>query len=126
MPSSLLTPGVRTCLVWQGSSGKASVHISSTLVLLCVMNGLALYLKNLGLVVAVGGAALGTSLVYTFPALMFIQATRQLAKRLEAKGEALPASRRYEMFANCVLVLVGVSLGGLGITMSLKSAGGGH
>lgn len=49
------------------------MHVASTLLLLLVMNGLALKLKNLGLVVAVGGAALGTSLVYTFPALMFIQ-----------------------------------------------------
>jgi sodium-coupled neutral amino acid transporter 11 len=119
-----LRDGVLNMIGLSGSSGKASVHITSTLVLLCIMNGLALKLKNLGLVVAVGGAALGTSLVYTFPALMFIQATRQLSKRLEAKGEALPASRRYEMFANMLLVLVGVSLGGLGVTMSLKSVGG--
>ena len=52
---------------------KNSVHTIATLMLLCGMNGIALVLKNLGLVVAVGGAALGTSLVYTFPAMMFIQ-----------------------------------------------------
>lgn len=51
---------------------------------------------------------------------MFIQATRQLEKRLQAKGESLPAGRKTEMYANMLLVLVGVSLGGLGVTMSLK------
>ena len=101
-------------------SGKTSVHVTSTLILLCVMNGLSLKLKNLGLVVAVGGAALGTSLVYTFPALMFIQATRQLEK----KEGSLPAGRKKEMYLNMVLVLIGLSLGGLGVSMSLKSMGG--
>jgi hypothetical protein len=52
------------------------------------------------------------------------QATRQLARKLEAKGGSLPPARRTEMYANCALVLVGLSLGGLGIFMSLKSAGG--
>ena len=103
---------------------RPTVHVTSTVILLCVMNGLALKLKNLGLVVAVGGAALGTSLVYTFPALMFIQATRQLEKKLKASGKELPAARKYEMFANFGLALVGVALGGLGVTMSLKSVGG--
>lgn len=79
---------------------KAPVHIITTIVLLCLMNGVALVLKNLGLVVAVGGAALGTSLVYTFPALMFIQATRLKKKELEAKGQKLDAGREMEMKAN--------------------------
>jgi len=105
-------------------AGETSVHVGSTLILLTVMNGLALKLKNLGLVVAVGGAALGTSLVYTLPALMFIQATRLLAKRLESEGKVLPAGRRNEMYLNCLLAVVGVSLGGLGVFNSLKSIGG--
>jgi len=102
---------------------KAPVHIITTIVLLCLMNGVALVLKNLGLVVAVGGAALGTSLVYTFPALMFIQATRLKKKELEAKGQKLDAGREMEMKANVGLVGLGLSLGGLGVYMSLKSAG---
>ena len=73
---------------------------------------------------SLAGAALGTSLVYTFPALMFIQATRQLEKRLKAEGKSLPTGRKIEMYVNMALVLVGLSLGGLGVTMSLKSAGG--
>ena len=115
-----LRDGVLNMVGLSDQSGKTSVHVTSTLILLCVMNGLALKLKNLGLVVAVGGAALGTSLVYTFPALMFIQATRQLEK----KEGSLPAGRKKEMYLNMVLVLIGLSLGGLGVSMSLKSMGG--
>ena len=115
-----LRDGVLNMIGLSDQSGKTSVHVTSTLILLCVMNGLSLKLKNLGLVVAVGGAALGTSLVYTFPALMFIQATRQLEK----KEGSLPAGRKKEMYLNMVLVLIGLSLGGLGVSMSLKSMGG--
>ena len=44
---------------------------------------------------------------------------------LAKKGE-LTKARKYEMYANYGLVAVGVGLGLLGVTMSLKSAGGGH
>jgi len=116
-----LREGVLNLFKLDGS--KSSVHIITTIALLCVMNGVALVLKNLGLVVAVGGAALGTSLVYTFPALMFIQATRMKKKELEAKGMKLDSRRLMEMRANMCLVGLGLSLGGLGVYMSLKSAG---
>ena len=119
-----LRDGVLNMLGLSDKAEKPSVHVSTTLLLLCAMNGLSLKLKNLGLVVAVGGAALGTSLVYTFPAMMFIQATRQLQTKLKAAGGELPTARRVEMYANYLLVLVGLSLGGLGVTMSLKSVGG--
>lgn len=147
-------------------ASKPSVHIISSVLLLCAMNGapctlrsaplislasalpltrcppltpppriahvraihratgLALFLKNLGLVVSVGGAALGSSLVYIFPALMFIQATRQREAALTAKGESLPAGRRNEMYANYGLVGLGVSLAVVGVKMSLAAAGG--
>ena len=45
---------------------------------------------------------------------------------LKAKGESLPKSRIREMHANFGLVGVGLSLGVLGVVMSLKSAAGGH
>jgi len=109
-----------------GLSSKASnptVHVVITLILMALMNGLALVLKNLGLVVSVGGAALGSSLVYIFPALMFIQATRQKAAALAAKGETLPVGRRNEMYANGGLVALGVFLAVVGVKMSLTAAG---
>ena len=69
------------------------------------------------------GALLGSALVYIFPALMFIFATRQKAAQLATKGESLPAGRRAEMFANMGLVILGAFLAGVGMVMSLKSAG---
>lgn len=101
---------------------KKSVHVGSTLLLLSAVNGVALVLKDLGLVVSVGGAALGSSLVYTFPALMFVQATRQKAKALKAKGEELPAGRKREMLLNVVMAALGVSLSVLGVRTSLAAA----
>jgi len=119
-----LRDGVLNMLGMSDQASKSSVHIISSLILLCAMNGLALFLKNLGLVVSVGGAALGSSLVYIFPALMFIQATRQKEAALAAKGESLPAARRNEMYANYGLVGLGVSLAIVGVKMSLAAAGG--
>ena len=39
---------------------KTSVHVSLTLLLMVLMNGTALFLKDLGLVVGLGGAILGS------------------------------------------------------------------
>lgn len=56
------------------------------------------------------GALLGSSLVYIFPALMFIQATRQKAAALAKKGESLPTGRYREMIGNYCLVILGAFL----------------
>mmetsp|Transcript_9540 Transcript_9540/g.15597 ORF Transcript_9540/g.15597 Transcript_9540/m.15597 type:complete len:574 (-) Transcript_9540:94-1815(-) len=102
---------------------KASTHVISTLALICAVNGLSLVVKNLGLVVAVGGAVLGSALVYVFPAMMFIKATLLKKKSLEAAGEKLPAARIREMYANYGVAGLGCILGVIGVKMSLKSAG---
>uniref|UniRef100_A0A7S2IT91 Amino acid transporter transmembrane domain-containing protein n=1 Tax=Haptolina brevifila TaxID=156173 RepID=A0A7S2IT91_9EUKA len=114
-----LREGVLGIVGLKQHAAKTSVHVGSSLILLCAMNGLALKLKDLGLVVAFGGALLGSSLVYIFPALMFIAATRQQM----AKGKPISRARRYEMFANYGLVALGAALAGVGGYMSLKNAG---
>ena len=113
-----LREGVLGLLNLKQHAGKASVHTITTVVLMCLMNGLALKLKNLGLVVAFGGALLGSALVYIFPALMFIQATRQLI----AQGKPVSDSRKKEMYANYGLAGLGGALGVVGCVMSLKNA----
>mmetsp|Transcript_66463 Transcript_66463/g.121124 ORF Transcript_66463/g.121124 Transcript_66463/m.121124 type:complete len:630 (+) Transcript_66463:54-1943(+) len=112
-----LREGVLNILKLDGR--KNTIHIATTLILLCGMNGLSLVLKDLGLVCAVGGALLGSSLVYIFPALMFIQATRL---KMKADGEQVSAARLKEMYANYGLAGLGVVLAVIGIIMSLKSA----
>jgi len=119
-----LREGVLGIVGLKERAAEPSVHLISSVVLVCVMNGLALKLKNLGLVVAFGGALLGSALVYVFPALMFIFATRQKQAALAAKGETLPAARRNEMIANVGLVLLGAFLAAVGCVMSLKNAAG--
>lgn len=94
-----LRDGVLNMLGLSGAASKPSVHILATVALLCAVNGLALVVKDLGLVVSIGGALLGSALVYVFPAAMFIQATRNLSKKLQERGESLPAGRRNEMCA---------------------------
>jgi sodium-coupled neutral amino acid transporter 11 len=116
-----LRDGVLNLLKLDGSKNR--VHVISTVLLLCFMNGISLVLKNLGLVVAVGGAVLGSSLVYIFPAMMFIKATCLKKKEFEAQGKKLPAMRMKEMYANYGLVGLGITLAVLGVKMSLKSFG---
>jgi len=119
----LLFVGLRTSVLnlLKLDGNNNSVHIISTLLLLCSVNGLSLVLKDLGLVVAVGGAALGSAVVYTFPALFFIQAMRQKKKALEAQGQQLPAGLAREMYGNYGLVALGITLSVIGVTVSLQS-----
>ncbi len=119
-----LREGVLGMLGLRDKAALPSVHVISSVLLVCIMNGLALKLKNLGLVVAFGGALLGSALVYVFPALMFIFATREKEANLIAKGETLSPARRNEMFANIGLVGLGVFLAAVGCIMSLKNAAG--
>lgn len=101
-------------------AGETGVHVLVTLALMLGMNGLALVTKDLGIVVALGGAVLGTALVYIMPALMFIQATRQKEADLTKVGLKLPKGRRREMYLNGALAALGASLGGLGAFMVLS------
>merc|ERR1711957_835469 len=50
-----------------------TVHRASTVLLLAAVSTVSLFLKDLGLVVAFGGAILGSALVYIMPALMFLK-----------------------------------------------------
>ena len=117
-----LREGVLGMLGLRGKAADPSVHTLSTVLLVIVMNGLALKLKNLGLVVAFGGALLGSMLVYVFPALMFIFATRKEEAALAAKGKTLAPARRNEMYANIGLVGLGLFLAAIGCSMVLKNA----
>merc|ERR1719217_486204 len=65
-----LREGLLSMLGKTEAGKKAPVHWGVTLALMLLMNGTSLFLKDLGLVVALGGAILGSALVYIFPALM--------------------------------------------------------
>jgi len=83
------------------------VHVVATVALLCLMNGASLILKDLGLVVALGGAILASALVYILPALMAI-------------GEKAGVMSKGEKLLNWGLTGLGLFFAVLGSIMSLK------
>ena len=102
-----LRDGILSALGKTEEGKKNSVHIALSLLLMLIMNGTALFLKDLGLVVGLGGAILGSALVYIFPALM-------------ATGEKEGAMGAGEKKLNWALAGLGVFFAGLGSVMCLK------
>ena len=101
-----LREGLLTMLKLDGS--KKATHWGATLLLMALMNGTSLFLKDLGLVVGLGGAVLGSALVYILPAFMAIF----------EKGGAL--STKAEKLGNWALAALGVFFAGLGSYMCLQ------
>lgn len=109
-----LREGTLDLLNLRAKAGRDDVHRIATAALLAVVTSVSLVLKDLGLVVAFGGAILGSALVYIFPALMF----------LKQKSNDPPSTLgRAEKVLNVAIALSGVALAGIGGTMTLKKAG---
>jgi len=70
----------------------------------------------LGLVIAIGGAVLGSTIVYILPALMFLFNMRRKAKA----GAIFTKGQKLEVLANKALLVMGTALGVLGVYTSLK------
>jgi len=102
-----LREGVLAMFGKKAAGEKTIVHVLLTLVLVCVMNGASLFVKDLGLVVGLGGAILGSALVYIFPALMAI-------------GETKGAMSKSEKALNWGLTGLGIFFAILGSVMCLK------
>jgi len=102
-----LREGILSSLGKTKEGEKTSVHVGLTLALMVLMNGAALFIKDLGLVVGLGGAILGSALVYIFPALMAI-------------GEKAGAMGKAEKGANWALTGLGVFFAVLGAVMCVK------
>uniref|UniRef100_A0A7S4F9R1 Amino acid transporter transmembrane domain-containing protein n=1 Tax=Chrysotila carterae TaxID=13221 RepID=A0A7S4F9R1_CHRCT len=98
---------------------RRDLHIASTVLLMLSTNGLALFMKDLGLIAALGGAILGSALVYIFPALMFIANGRKALKAKADKGENANGLKA-EVGANYALLVLGFFLAVVGAVMSLK------
>jgi len=102
-----LRGGVLGMLGLSDQADKQSVHVITTVALLCLLNGASLFLKDLGLVVGLGGAILGSALVYILPALMAI-------------GEKAGVMGKTEKLFNWVLSGLGIFFAALGAIMCLK------
>lgn len=86
-----------------------------TIVLLAIFGGLAMQFTDVGMVNAVGGGALGTAVVFIFPALMFQNVVYDL-------GAYAPRSLRSEATFSIGLMWLGIAMGGIGVYMGLKEA----
>ena len=84
-----LRSGVHGMLKLDGASGP--VHLVSTLLLFGAATALSMLIKDLGLLIALPGALLGSALVYIFPALMAIGNAKQAAAAAAAGGGPKPA-----------------------------------
>jgi amino acid permease len=87
-----------------------------TVGLLTVVTGLAIVLRDVGFVVSISGAMFGAALMFVVPAMMNIANMRALAKQ---KNIALTKGQGVEIAANYGIVGTGVSLGVLGVAISV-------
>ena len=102
-----LREGILAMFGQKAAGAKATVHVLLTLALVLILNGSSLFIKDLGLIVGLGGAILGSALVYIFPALMAIG---------ETKGAMSPMEKK----VNWGLTGLGVFFAILGAVMCLK------
>ena len=90
------------------------------MLLLMVMNGLALVVKDLGALAAFSGAIAGSAIIYIFPAAMFLKsAAVQRAKGTGAVPGA-PHYKKSEILANWLMAGLGVLLAVVGGVVSAK------
>lgn len=110
-----LRSGLLSLFGMSKQADKRSVHVTSTVAILALMSSVSLVVKDLGLVVAVGGAILGSAVVYILPALMFIANEKK-----KALTKAPSNFTKMEVLANKVMVALGVFFAAVGTVMSLK------
>ena len=115
-----LREGALALIGKQKQAARRSWHAASTVLLLGVMNGLALVVKDLGALAAFSGALAGSAIIYIFPAAMFLKsAALQRAKGTDATSGA-PRYQTGEVVANWLMAGLGVLLAIVGGTVSAK------
>jgi hypothetical protein len=90
-----------------------------TQVLLGAITGLALVLKNVGFVMGLNGATMGSAIVYIFPSLLFLKSTQ---RRLASGDLTNSATLRVERIFNRFIILFGVMCAILGGGVTLADA----
>lgn len=85
-----------------------------TLVLLTVVTILAVFVRDLGFVNAVGGGTLATAIVFVFPALMFQAAIKN-------QGTRATKSQHMELHFAYVLMVIGILMGAVGVVVEIQA-----
>mmetsp|Transcript_74 Transcript_74/g.96 ORF Transcript_74/g.96 Transcript_74/m.96 type:complete len:484 (-) Transcript_74:73-1524(-) len=88
-----------------------------TVILLSLVTVAALNVKDLSFIMSFGGATLGNSLIYIFPALMF----RKVVKDM---GDSASPALKNEIYFTTFTCVLGVAMGCIGATMAIKGTGG--
>ena len=94
--------------------GSAPPRVPTSVGIVTLITALALRVTNLGLIAAVTGALVSTSIGYILPSLMFGQT---LAKRV-ADGDA-GRGTRLELLLSRAITALGVGLAGIGVWSAL-------
>lgn len=89
------------------------------MVLLTVLSGLALVLRDVGFVVSFGGALLGSCVIYIYPALMFL---RTVARKVKSGELADSAALQKEVKLNYGILGLGVVFAVIGASVSVLKA----
>jgi amino acid permease len=113
---SALREGILDLANVQGEEKRTNALRPLTVGILTVVTALAIVLRDVGFVVSISGAMFGAALMFVVPALMNIANIKSLAK---SKSIALTKGEKFEIGANYGLVGSGVSLGVLGVTISV-------
>jgi hypothetical protein len=82
----------------------------TTVLLLSTLTLLAANLKDVKLVLALGGATLGNALTYVYPAMMY----RSVVKKLDLKGESAGVT------VASVSAVLGIVMGAIGTKIALS------
>jgi len=90
--------------------GKAPARVPTTFGIFALTTAIAISLTNLGLIAAVTGALVSTSIGYVLPSLMLGQT---LARRVRAGGAS--RSDKLELLAARGITALGVALAGIGV-----------
>ena len=84
------------------------LHVGMTILLLLIITILATCFQDLGHVTIVGGATLGTAVIYVFPTVMYHYAIKNLRRYATFL-------QRMEVLFAMVLMCVGITIGSIGI-----------
>ena len=96
--------------------GETKLRAEWTLGLVGVVTAVSLKLSDLGFVNSFGGALVGSGIVYSFPALMFL---KPLQRKAATGAGKLAGNVRREMAANKGIVVAGAVMAVLGCAVSV-------
>lgn len=93
----------------KSQAGRDSAHVPITVTVIFTVAGLAIFLRDVGLVVGLGGALIGAMLMYSIPSYMNIQTINKQSRASSA-----------EKGLNSILCLMGGVIAVIGVYLTLQ------